>query len=104
MHAIEASVQASNNEWFDGLKSYMMNSFYVAEDQSGNSVSKTLEFAYDDWTIAQMLALYPALSDGSEVDLKDYYMMRAGSYAEVFDSTIGFMRTSLVERKIQIAF
>ncbi len=95
LHALEASVQTSNNEWFDGLKSYMSNSFYVAEDQSGNSVSKTLEFAYDDWTIAQMLALHPELSDGAEIDLKEYYLMRADAYAEVFDSTIGFMRPRL---------
>jgi predicted alpha-1,2-mannosidase len=104
MRALEASIQTSNNEWFDGLKSYMSNSFYVAEDQSGNSVSKTLEFAYDDWTIAQMLALHPELSDGSEIDLKDYYLMRADSYTEVFDSTIGFMRPRLANGSFKSPF
>ena len=27
---------------------------YVPEDKNGSSVSKTLEYAYDDWAIAQI--------------------------------------------------
>ena len=36
-----------------GLKSYKEFGFIPMEEES-ESVSKTLEYAYDDWTIAQM--------------------------------------------------
>ncbi|MFT5213566.1 MAG: hypothetical protein ACI9WV_001288, partial [Patiriisocius sp.] len=50
------------------------------------SVSKTLEYAYDDWTIAQM-----AKDLGKEEDYKTY-TERAQSYKNVFDPNTQFMR------------
>ena len=51
--ALNASVNTSTLKYFDGLE-YYMKLGYVPEDKSSNSVSKTLEFAYDDWCIAQI--------------------------------------------------
>jgi putative alpha-1,2-mannosidase len=36
-----------------GLKAYKQNGFISIDDEH-ESVSKTLEYAYDDWCIAQM--------------------------------------------------
>jgi predicted alpha-1,2-mannosidase len=49
-------------------------------------VSNTLEYAYDDWCVAQM-----AKSHGKMDDYK-YFMQRAQNYRNVFDGSTGYMR------------
>ncbi|MBT8266532.1 MAG: GH92 family glycosyl hydrolase [Bacteroidia bacterium] len=68
-----------------GLESYKKYGFIPVEEES-ESVSKTLEYAYDDWTIAQM-----AKSLGKSDDYK-YYLQRAQNYKNVFDPETQFMR------------
>ena len=68
-----------------GLDSYKKFGFIPVEKES-ESVSKTLEYAYDDWTIAQM-----AKSLGKENDYKTY-SERAQYYKNVFDPNSQFMR------------
>jgi predicted alpha-1,2-mannosidase len=68
-----------------GLDSYKNFGFIPVEKES-ESVSKTLEYAYDDWTIAQM-----AKDLGKEEDYKTY-TERAQSYKNVFDPNTQFMR------------
>jgi predicted alpha-1,2-mannosidase len=67
------------------LDSYKNFGFIPVEKES-ESVSKTLEYAYDDWTIAQM-----AKDLGKEEDYKTY-IERAQSYKNVFDPSTQFMR------------
>ncbi len=50
--ALEAMVDSANREHF-GLAAYARQGFVGSRDD-GESVSKTLEYAYDDWCIAQM--------------------------------------------------
>jgi predicted alpha-1,2-mannosidase len=59
---------------------------YVPADRFSESVSKTLEFAYDDWCIAQF-----AKELGDE---KTYtrFIARSQSWKNLFDSETGFMR------------
>ncbi|MEW6512281.1 MAG: GH92 family glycosyl hydrolase [Bacteroidota bacterium] len=59
---------------------------YVPADKEPESVSKTLEYAYDDWCIAQMAK---ALGHKDDYAL---FMERAGYYRNVFDRSTGFMR------------
>ena len=68
-----------------GLKSYKEFGFIPVEEES-ESVSKTLEYAYDDWTVAQM-----AKAMGN---MEDYqiYSERAQYYKNVFDPETKFMR------------
>ncbi|MGB1039753.1 MAG: GH92 family glycosyl hydrolase [Flavobacteriales bacterium] len=68
-----------------GLKSYKDYGFIPVEKES-ESVSKTLEYAYDDWCIAQMAN---EMGRG-----RDYYTYsrRAQSYKNVFDPESKFMR------------
>jgi predicted alpha-1,2-mannosidase len=62
---------------------------YIPSDREGESVSKTLEYAYDDWCIARM-----AKALGAEGDYADY-IRRAQSYKNVFDPSTGFMRAKV---------
>jgi len=69
----------------EALKSYMKYAYVRAEDDH-ESVSKTLEYAYDDWCIAQM-----AKALGKEEDYK-YFEKRSHNWINVYDPTTGFMR------------
>lgn len=81
---------------FEAIKtSAMQNSFgikyykklgYIPSDLEIESVSKTLEYAFDDWCIAQ-LAKAVNLDD----DYK-YFLNRSNSYKLLFDKSTGFMR------------
>lgn len=51
--ALEACVTTARHRSYDGI-GYYIDKGYVPEDKSGASVSKTLEYAYDDWCIAQI--------------------------------------------------
>jgi predicted alpha-1,2-mannosidase len=68
-----------------GLKYYKTKG-YIPADREGESVSKTLEYAYDDWCIAMM-----AKSLGKSDDYRNY-MIRAQNYKNLFDPITGFMR------------
>ncbi|TMM28589.1 glycoside hydrolase family 92 protein [Polaribacter aestuariivivens] len=68
-----------------GLDSYKKLGFIPVEKES-ESVSKTLEYAYDDWTIAQM-----AKGLGNKEDYK-IYSERAQYYKNIFDPNSQFMR------------
>ena len=51
--ALKACTNTATVTYYDGVGDYM-KSGYVPEDKSSSSVSKTLEYAYDDWCIAQI--------------------------------------------------
>ncbi len=68
-----------------GLSFYKKNGF-IACDEEAESVSKTLEYGYDDWCIAQM-----AQSLGKD-SLYAYYLKRAQAYKNIFDSSTNFLR------------
>ena len=85
--AYEAMKHSADLDFF-GLKSYKKSGYIPAEDES-ESVSKTLEYAYDDWCIAQM-----AKSLGKDDDYKRF-IKRAQSYKNIFDPEAGFMRAKM---------
>ena len=71
-----------------GLESYKSTG-YVPVETEPESVSKTLEYAYDDWTIATM-----AKALGNEEDYKTF-IQRAQYYKNVYDPETKFMRGRL---------
>jgi predicted alpha-1,2-mannosidase len=71
-----------------GLDAYKTCGFIGIENES-ESVSKTLEYAYDDWCIAQI-----AKTLNKEADFKRF-IERAQSYKNLFDNNSGFMRPKL---------
>ncbi|MBD3582295.1 GH92 family glycosyl hydrolase [Flavobacterium selenitireducens] len=88
--ALDAVVSSSNMSYNDGIGDYVKMG-YVPEDRSGASVSKTLEYAYDDWAIAQM-----AKKLGRD-DVYATYSKRAQNFNNVFDKKSGFMRPKLAD-------
>src|ERR1051325_5859983 len=68
-----------------GLGPYIERGYIAMEDER-ESVSKVLEYAYDDWCIAQVAHLL-----GEKEDY-ERYLTRAQSYKNVFDRSTGFMR------------
>ncbi len=59
---------------------------YVPSDLKMESVSLTLEYAYDDWCIARMAEAM------GETGIADEYYARALNYVNVFDGKTGFFR------------
>ncbi len=59
---------------------------YIPSDLGSESVTKTLEYAYDDWCIAQM-----ALLLGKE-DEYEHFIVRSGFWQNLYDEETKFMR------------
>nr|WP_321411319.1 GH92 family glycosyl hydrolase [uncultured Carboxylicivirga sp.] len=68
-----------------GLKDYK-HMHYIPREKEANSVSKTVEYAFDDYAIAQV-----ALKLGKMDDYKEF-TLRSLNYKNVFDPETKFMR------------
>lgn len=66
---------------------------YIPYDTLDESVTITLEYAYDDWCLAQM-----ALALGKNDDYT-YFMKRSEAYKQLFDPKTGFMRGKSADGK-----
>lgn len=82
--ALEAMLKNANSDRY-GLQHYREMGF-VPSNKESESVSKTLEYAFDDWCISQM-----ARSQGQN-DIGDEFARRAQSYKNLFDPKTGFFR------------
>jgi predicted alpha-1,2-mannosidase len=71
---------------------------FVPSADNRQSVSRTMEYAYDDWCIAQM-----ALMLGKSEDAK-LFAKRAQNYRNVIDTSIGFARGVSAEGKWHTPF
>ena len=96
-HALEACVNTSNYDLFDGIDWYKKLG-YVPEDKNGSSVSKTLEYAYDDWAIARL-----AEKTGNE-NIAKQYDARSENFLNVFNAGSGFMQPKLSDRSWKTPF
>ena len=79
--ALQAS--ASQNKF--GIDAYRKYG-YVPASEEPESVSKTLEYAYDDWCIALMA------KNMGKTDVYKEFIKRAQAYKNIFDKGTGFMR------------
>lgn len=82
--ALKAMKHSAEQKHF-GLAAYAENGFMSMEEER-ESVSKTLEYAYDDWCIAEM-----AQREGQNEDY-ERFSARAQNYKNVFDPATSFMR------------
>lgn len=82
--ALEAMKASATSGKF-GLDYYTTKG-YIPSDKEGESVSKTLEYAYDDWCIAEMARLT------NDKKTYDEYIKRAQYYKNIFDKETGFFR------------
>lgn len=82
--ALEAMVHSARQSRL-GISEFAERGFIASENES-ESVSKTLEYAYDDWCIARMAEKLGYSETSQEFDL------RALQYQNVFDASTGCMR------------
>ena len=83
--ALDACVTTARQRNYEGI-GYYMDMGYIPDEKNGNSVSSTLEYAYDDWAIAQL---------AKKLDRQDIYQefyKRSQNYKNVYDKASGFMR------------
>ena len=95
--ALDAMVASASYGPYDGLRQYMELG-YVPIDEEGEAASKTLEYAFDDWTIARMAA------DMGRKDVAATFQRRAGNWKHAFDPGTGFMRARKRDRSFREPF
>lgn len=83
--ALKAMVATASYGPYDGLQ-YYMRLGYVPIDKEKEAASKTVEYAFDDWTIARM-----AEAMGEKSTAAAFYK-RAENWRNVFDPRTGFIR------------
>ena len=88
--ALAACVETANHRSYEGIGEYI-DKGYIPAEKSGTSVSNTLEYAYDDWCIAQI-----AKKLGKQ-SVYEEFMKRSGNWVNNFDKSIGFMRPKLAD-------
>jgi len=94
---LDACVNTANYDLYDGLE-YYKKLGYVPEDKNSSSVSKTLEYAYDDWTIAQLAKM------AGKDDVYKLFLKRSENYLNVFNPASGFMQPRLSDGSWKIPF
>jgi len=83
--ALKAMVASATYAPYGDLGDYMKLG-YVPIDKEPEAASKTLEYAYDDWSLAQM-----AKAMGRK-DIAATFDKRAGNWRNAYDPKTGFMR------------
>jgi predicted alpha-1,2-mannosidase len=80
-----SAIRSSAEQDHYGLK-YYREYGYIPAEMEGEAISKTLEYAYDDWCIAMM-----AKKLGKDEDYR-YFIQRAQSFKNLFDPDTRFIR------------
>lgn len=83
--ALDAMVKSATYGPYGGLDQYMKLG-YAPIDKEPEAASKTVEYAYDDWTIARMARAM------GRADLAAEFEKRAGYWRNSFDARTGFLR------------
>ncbi|WP_346950277.1 GH92 family glycosyl hydrolase [Dyella sp.] len=94
---LDAMVASATYAPYGGLGEYMQRG-YVPIDKEPEGASKTLEYAYDDWTIAQM-----AKAMGRQ-DVAAQFARRAGNWRNAYDAKTGFMRARKTDGQFREPF
>ncbi|MCC7297522.1 MAG: GH92 family glycosyl hydrolase, partial [Bacteroidia bacterium] len=82
--ALKAMTSIANENKL-GKRDYIKNGFLSSENEP-ESVSKTLEYAYDDWCISQFAAQI------GNTAVADIYSRRSNAWRNLLDPKTGFMR------------
>ncbi len=86
--SLEACVTTARKRDYEGI-GYYIDKGYIPDERNGVSVSSTLEYAYDDWCIAQLAQKL------NRQDIYQEFSKRAQNYRNVYDNASGFMRPRL---------
>jgi len=97
VRALKASVATATNQLYTGVTDYMALGF-VPEDRVANSASITLEYAYDDFTVAQLadaILKQKAVTGMEETEViktGNVFRNRSLNFTNLFDPSTGFIR------------
>lgn len=83
--ALAACIATASYRRYEGIGEYI-DYGYIPTEVNGTSVSNTLEYAYDDWCIAQ---LAKHLGDRETAEI---FEKRSENWRNMYDTSIGFMR------------
>jgi predicted alpha-1,2-mannosidase len=95
--ALEAMVASATYGPYGGLDDYMKIG-YVPIDHQPEAASKTVEYAFDDWSLAQA-----AKAMGKD-DVAATFMKRAGNWKNSFDAKTGFLRARKADGQFREPF
>lgn len=95
--ALMACVETANKRDYEGIGEYIDRG-YISSEKSGTSVSNTLEYAYDDWAIAQLAKHL------GETEIYQQFIKRSENWKNVYDKSIGFMRPRLADGSFKKEF
>jgi len=95
--ALNAMTASATYRPWGGLGDYM-DLGYVPIDREPEAASKTVEYAYDDWTIARMAE---RLGRG---DIQAQFDRRAGAWRNTFDVQTGFVRARKADGEYRTPF
>lgn len=95
--ALTACITTANNLHYQGISDYLKLGF-VPEDNTGNSASMTLEYAYDDYTIAQLAGTIRNSENSSGIvkmyakDQASEFSDRSRNFTKLFNRASGFIQ------------
>ncbi|RYD85101.1 MAG: glycoside hydrolase family 92 protein, partial [Sphingobacteriales bacterium] len=82
--ALEACATTARRRSYEGIGLYM-DLGYIPADKNGVSASTTLEYAYDDWCIAQLAKKL------NRTAIYNEFIRRSENYKNIYDASVGFM-------------
>ena len=95
--ALQAMVASADRASYGGLGEYIQRG-YVPIDKEPEAASKTVEYAYDDWTIARMARRM------GKTDIAERFEKRAGNWRNSFDAKTGWLRARLANGAFRTPF
>jgi predicted alpha-1,2-mannosidase len=95
--ALDACIVTANKRDYEGIGDYI-DKGYIPAEKNGTSVSNTLEYAFDDWSIAQ------AAKKLNRMDVYETFIKRSENWKNNYDPSIGFMRPKLADGSFKKEF
>lgn len=95
--ALQACITTAKHRNYEGI-GYYMDLGYIPAEKSGVSVSNTLEYAYDDWCIAQIAKKL------NRIDVYNEFMERSGNWQNNFNKNTGFMQPKMADGSFKKQF
>ena len=95
--ALDACVTTAMHRSYEGIGDYI-DKGYIPSEKNGTSVSNTLEYAYDDWCIAQLAKKL------GKTEIYNAFIKRSQNWKNVYDPSIGFMRPRLEDGSFRKKF
>lgn len=88
--ALEACIATANKRTYEGIGHYI-DLGYIPDEYNGTSVSNALEYAFDDWAIAQIARKL------GQMDVYEEFIKRSENWKNNFDPSLKMMRPKLAD-------